>query len=306
MDNKTTQEDERLRTLKLEREFQRRAEEAMMKHADDDENEAGDDDDREGEEESRDQRLHMQQKRDYRPGWSGATAPQPPPAVLPHNVGGGEPRMNGGGPEDEHRAKKVDEIRRKQQELEAASEVEERILREAQRRQEEDMRRSIQLQQQQERMKQHQQMQQMHQERYQQQEYHHQHQASQRLDTLVNAPSSSYSNGTVNDNKSGHYNHQDQQTVIPQGQPSPVPPERGSSYKIMQQQHQQTTPVPGSRSPDSGPGVKRVQFSETEITRDDNANHEVSTDREDPNVSEIENSFWLNDIYKFSSFLNNV
>ena len=52
------------------------------------------------------------------------------------------------------------------------------------------------------------------------------------------------------------------------GEQSPRPPERGSSYNIM-----------GDKTP------KRVQFSE--IPCDNNANHEKSLTREDPNVSRL-------------------
>ena len=291
---RTSQQDERLRTLRLEREFQRRAEEALTNEEDDD-----DDDDEEEEHEDK----HDEDDGDnVRVGREGEPAPaHRRPSESGRITSGGtlEPRMNGGGPPDEERARKVDEIRRKQQELEATKEAEERLLREAQRRQQEEQMRRFQQQQQQEQL----QLQQQQQQQQQQgavHHYQHQHHASQRLDSLVAAPHiPQYSNGLrgphgfPDQTGAGEGSHRyDPMTSRPQH--SPVPPERGSSYSVMQQQQQSSsmTPAPNNRFKGSdGPPatVKRVQFSETtntdtHITYDNNANQE-KVPRQDPNVS---------------------
>lgn len=272
---RTSQQDERLRTLRLEREFQRRAEEALTNEDEDDDEDNNDDDDND----------NLRAAREGEPLPGHRRAPE---------TGRLEPRMNGGGPPDEERARKVDEIRRKQQELEAAKEAEERLLREAQRRQQEEQMRRFQQQQQQEQLQQQQQQQQGPVPHYQ-----HQHHASQRLDSLVAAPHiPQYTNGLR-----GPHNIPDQagtgegshrmDMLASRSQHSPVPPERGSSYSIMQQQQQNSiTPTTNNRfkGQDGPPAtVKRVQFSETtntdtHITYDNNANQE-KVPRQDPNVS---------------------
>ncbi|XP_064119658.1 uncharacterized protein LOC135224522 isoform X11 [Macrobrachium nipponense] len=288
---RTSQQDERLRTLRLEKEFQRRAEEALTNEDDDDEDEDDDEADDPNENENKDssrQTLEPLIKEDSKP-LSSVTQ---------------EPRMNGGGPVDDERARRVDEIRRKQQELEAASEVEERLLREAQRRQQEEQMRQ---KQQQAAPSQH-----LH--------YQHQHHASQRLDSLVATPfQPQYSNGPVNGMRGGgsHASYQEHgvgpdirnrgESVVSVAQNSPVPPERGSSYSVMQQQ----TPTSASSNSrykgtdTSSATIKRVQFSETpatvetHITYDSNANQEKTP--QDPNLPR---PFYKNFINEAETLLN--
>ncbi|KAK7020754.1 hypothetical protein SK128_026085, partial [Halocaridina rubra] len=278
LDSRTSQQDERLRTLRLEREFRRRAEEALSN--DDDEND--DDDD-------------IEEAKENDPGVNTRHVPEPmhreenkPPSSTPIIPLGQEPRVNGGGPIEDERARRADEIRRKQQELEAASEVEERLLREAQRRQQEEQMRQ---KQQQPTPSQH-----LH--------YQHQHHASQRLDSLVATPyQSQYNNGPVNgmrgSSQGGYQEHvaatpenrNRMDNIVSGPQHSPVPPERGSSYSVMQQQQVPSSTTSnsrfkGSESSSSSSTIKRVQFSETpsvdtHITYDSNANQEKTP--QDPN-----------------------
>lgn len=254
--NKTPQEDERLKTLQLEREFELRA-----KQADEEEENSEDEDDERitnmatdnRNEEPASDRRDQAEKDAVRGG-----VPRGGPGFL-----GG---VNGGGPADEERAKRADEIRRKQQELEVASEVEQKLLREAQRRQEEEANAR----------------------RYQQQQYqqfrNNPQQASQRLDSLVGAPPiNEFTNGPMNGLRTS--NSFDQQNFN-NGNINPPPPERNSSYNVMQQQQQQhhqyqqqqqysSTNSARLRNPsmDSSPPsasnavpVKRVQFSESHHT----------------------------------------
>ena len=210
-EKKTPQEEERMKTLRLEREFQLRAEAEAAQRAEDedDEEEEEQEDEEDNEVEGEQQQRRLENEK---------------PAEVNHHHWLTQEGVS-----------KADEIRRKQQELEAAKEAEEHILREAQRRREEEMR--------------------------------HRHRASQRLDSLLGA------NAT-----------DEQQQLQRSNGTSPLPPERGSSYSIMQQQ----SPSAGSGAP-----VKRVQFSENShhlnMTYDNNANQEKI--REDPNnfINDAEN-----------------
>jgi afadin len=104
--NQTPSQDEQLRALKLEREFQRRAEE--IKKDDDGENEE--------EEEEQNERKHMIRRLQEDLEKTRITA-----------------TTNGGkmDPMEEERARKIEEMKRKKSELEAAQAAEERLVREA-------------------------------------------------------------------------------------------------------------------------------------------------------------------------------
>ena len=319
LERRTIQEDEKLRALKLEREFQRRAEEAKSKKIDDDDEDGEEDED--DHREDRNALEEEQQKRDYRPGWSGASVTNNNPGWInnPDQPQLQNRHSNGHIIDEDQRARKADEIRRKQQEFEAAHEAEEKLLREAaqrrmeeeRRRHEEEKRRQQQEEerrrQEEERRRQEEERRRLEEERRRQQQeranryshhqqedsYRHDHHASQRLDTLVNA--TSYTNGPTQQRNYHQQNHNidndNHLHHIPPGEPSPVPPERGSSYSIMQHTHIHSNSNSKLKTPEvnATTTVKRVQFSETPIIDsqmpiDSNANIEKPNEREDPNV----------------------
>ncbi|CAG0888922.1 unnamed protein product, partial [Darwinula stevensoni] len=141
--NRTPKQEEQLRTLRLEKEFQRRAEEAAK--GDDEDNDDDDDEvDRRGLlrivqedlERSRQRRIAMEANENKRLQTMPANAsPHWRNSSLPQVIGGGHPQqqqqhMTGGTSRS-----KAEEIRMKEQQLHAAQLAEERILRVAQKRQ---------------------------------------------------------------------------------------------------------------------------------------------------------------------------
>ncbi|XP_047737139.1 afadin [Hyalella azteca] len=246
-ENKTAQEIERLKTLRLEREFELRA-----KQADEEEDNSEDDDERITTISETNSLAKPSERRDSQPE---SDVPRGVPRGGPGFMHSG---MNGGVSNDEDRAKRADEIRRKQQELEVASEVELKLIREAQRRQEEE---------------------EANVRRYHNQYNKTQQQATQRLDSLVGGPVHEYNNGPVNGQRPpSTYDQQLNNNNL-----NPSPPERHSSYNVMQQQQQQQqyqhyqynnvnnssrvrSQPPMESPPSAGGTVKRVQFSENQST----------------------------------------
>uniref|UniRef100_A0A6A7FPY9 Afadin-like n=1 Tax=Hirondellea gigas TaxID=1518452 RepID=A0A6A7FPY9_9CRUS len=283
-EHKTPQEVERLKTLQLEREFELRAKQAVEEEENSDED---------------DERItDMVEPRNI--SENIVEKPETNKPTVPRGGPGFMAGVNGGSVADEERTKRADEIKRKQQELDVASEVEQRLLREAQRRQEEE---AIAR-------------------RYQHQYKNSYQQASQRLDSLVSAPVADSANGPVNGLR--QHNSLDLQNSINNNPMNPAPPERTSSYNVMQQQYpggssnnnnNSNMGRPRVASLDSSPpsaniGVhinKRVQFSESHVSNtsildvsvsstvsyDDNANQQQnrSPTKYDPNdfINEAEN-----------------
>ncbi|CAG7837490.1 unnamed protein product [Allacma fusca] len=151
--NRNPSQDEQLRALRLEREFQRRAEEIRM------EDDGEGDDDEEEEDERKAMVRRVQEDLERTRISSGSLS-------INHASNGNKLDQS----MEEERARKIEEMRRKKLELEAAQAAEERLVREATRRREEELRRQqsqmIQHQQQQ------QQQQQIHMQQQQQQSYH--------------------------------------------------------------------------------------------------------------------------------------
>ena len=154
---------------------------------------------------------------------------------------------------EEERAKRADEIRKKQHELQVASEVETRLLMEAQRRQEEEA---------------------LHRHQQQMNNNNNTKHAAQRLDSLVGGSSvkNDYNgpmNGVRPPSFAGHM-----ETIGNNNGLNPRPPERHSSYGVVQQQQMYS---PSIRSPEylSSSTNKRVQFSST--SHHSTSHHDLST-----------------------------
>lgn len=303
LSNRSAQEEEMLKTLRLEREFQKRAE-AQSKEDDDEEEEEGGADDAEEEEEGGDIEESEQQQRETdnkKKNWPSGNIPtggvsgvaKSEKEELSGIGGGGVSRsskgedfrssnfhhqhsksnvVSNGGISTPEVGNKVEEIRRKQLELEVAQRTEERLLQRVHQRQEEQQHISQGI------------MGGAEDAHHRVSSSHQRHQASQRLDSLVGSnvpPQRIVNGGNVGPNRT-------YPASSIGGGGSPLPPERGSSFAVMNQHV----------SPDSSSTVKRVQFSPhspsdegSKITYDDNANHQKAssfttpTPHHDPDVS---------------------